>query len=375
MGEIVWMIPLAKPYFDGAELNYLKQCLDSGYVSEGPMAAKFSEQVAKFVNVKHAIPVTSCTAALWLALKALVVGRGDEVVVPAYTYPATAHVASDLGATVKFCDVDMATYNTTLRHVKEVVTDRTKVIIPVHLFGLCSTEIDKICKFANDNEIFVVEDAACALGAKWNGQVAGTFGDIGCYAFHARKVITTGEGGMLVTNNDKLAEKLRLLKRFGFDGKRDFLLHGLNFKMADILAAVGCGQMDKANEIIEGRRGVAKYYNKVLKLGDIQTPVEPEGAYHLYQAYVVRLVDHINRDQVIEEMKKRGIECQIGTYAVPITTAYGYPRNLCDKGYHGELYKNTIKLYEQCLALPCWYGLKKEQLEKVVEALNESIQQ
>ena len=359
------MIQLAKPYFDGRELENVKACLDSGYVSEGPMAAKFSGQVKELVGSKFAIPVTSCTAALWLSLKALHVGPGDDVVVPAYTYPATANVVEDLGANVVFCDVDELTYNARFDQIVDAVTPHTKAVIPVHLFGLMSTEMARLKDFCEENEIFIIEDAACSMGAKFKGMNAGTVGDIGCYAFHARKVVTTGEGGMCVTDNPVLDERLRLLKRFGWDGKRDFMLPGLNFKMADILAAVGSAQMDKVGQIIEGRRGVAKYYSKVLKdMDNVMVPFEPDGAYHLYQAYVCQLDEDVNRDKVIEMMRSRGVECQVGTYNVAGTTAF--------KDVVAEV-PVSERLFRQSLALPCWYGLKKTELELVVKSLKEVI--
>jgi len=194
-------IPLLRPYFDSEELSEISKVLDSGWVSQGPKVKEFEDKIAKYLGVKYAIAVTNCTSALHLALLSTGVKEGDEVFVADYTFPATGHAVLYCGAKPIFVDVDLKTYNFNPKSIKEKITDKTKAIIPVHTFGQ-PAEMDKIMEIAEDYNLKVIEDAACALGAKYKNKFAGTIGDIGCLSFHARKGITTGEGGMVVTNED-----------------------------------------------------------------------------------------------------------------------------------------------------------------------------
>lgn len=360
------MIPLTKPWFTNDELDAVKKVLDSGYVTEGPTAKQFGEEVREYINAGFCTTTTSCTIALYVAAKSLGIGKGDDVIVPSFTYPATQFIVENVGANVVFCDVDERMYNTTRELLEEKLTPKTKAILPVHEFGL-SAPMEDIMKFAQDNDLKVIEDAACALGAKWGSKFTGTWGDFGCFAFHARKVITTGEGGIIATNDEGLMKKAELWKRFGYDGKRDFSLPGMNFKFSDILAAVGLAQMRKIDRLIDKRRSIAQAYNKLIKekLGKtVQTPIEPKGAFHIYQTYVVTLDDSIDRDKVIEEMAKLGVQAQIGTYAVHQCSFY--------KKRKEDLPVST-RLYKQCLALPSYFTMTDAEIKTVVDSLEKAV--
>lgn len=354
-------IPLAKPWFGNEELHNVKRVLDSGFVSEFEASKHLSESIKAMQSIKHCILVSNATVALWLSLKSLGIKKGDSVVVPSFTHPASQFAVEFCGADVIFCDVDKMTYNTNLDFIEEAVAYNTKAIMPVHLFGQ-GMDMARIKDFCDATGIHIIEDAACSLGAVNNGSRAGCVGDSGCYSFHAKKLLSTGEGGAIVTNNDELAKHVLSLKKFGFDGYRDFLVPGLNFKFPDILAAIGIAQVNKFPESIKARRGIAEYYGKVLDRDYLSVPFVSKNSYHVFQAYVTVLDKRINRDKVISEMKKRGIETQIGTYAVHSRGAYGLPK---------DAFPNSQYLYEHSLALPIWYGMTKTELEYVVNNLHE----
>lgn len=248
-------IPLLRPYFDAEELKEIKKVLDSGWVSQGPKVKELEDKIAAYLGVKHAIAVTNCTSALHLSLLSIGVKEGDEVLVADYTFPATGHAVLYCKARPVFIDIDKNTYNIDPRLIKDKINRKTKAIIPVHTFGQ-PAEMDEIMDLAQKHDLMVIEDAACALGAKYKNKYAGTIGDIGCFSFHARKGITTGEGGLVVTNNKNLAEKIRNLAVFGMktawerEVNNKFIIPeftevGYNYKMSDITAAVGVTQFKK----------------------------------------------------------------------------------------------------------------------------------
>lgn len=302
-------IPLLRPYFDSEELEELQKVLDSGWVSQGPKTKEFEAKIAEYLGVKYAVAVTNCTAALHLALLSTGVKKGDEVLVADYTFPATGHSVLYCGAKPVFCDVDSKTYNINPELIEEKITDKTKAIIPVHTFGQ-PAEMAAILELADEHNFKVIEDAACALGARYNNDFAGTVGDIGCFSFHARKGITTGEGGMVVTNNKNLAEKIRNLSVFGMTSAWDreksteffipeFTDVGYNYKLSDISAAVGVAQIRKLDKIIERKREIAKYWDEKLEeIELIDAPYVSENVKHIYQSYVVLVDKSINRNIV-----------------------------------------------------------------------------
>ena len=268
-------IPLLKPYFDSEEIEEIQKVLDSGWVSQGPKVKEFEDRIAEYLGVKYAIAVTNCTSALHLALLSIGVKEGDEVLVADYTFPATGHAVLYCRAKPIFVDIDLKTYNIHPESIEEKITERTKAIIPVHTFGQ-PAEMDEIMNIAEDYNLKVIEDTACALGAKYKNTYAGTIGDVGCFSFHARKGITTGEGGMVITDNKTLAAKIRNLSVFGMTSAWDrekstgfiipeFTEVGYNYKMSDITAAVGVAQLRKLDKIIERKRELAKYWDEKLR--------------------------------------------------------------------------------------------------------------
>lgn len=372
------MIPLAKPNFGKEELDAVKEAFDSGWVAgQGPKNQELARKFADYIGVRHAIPVVNCTAGLHLALLALGIGPGDEVVVPDFTYPATAHAVLYTGAKPVFVDVDIKTYNLNPDLVEEKITPKTKAIIPVHIFGQCA-EIRKIKEFAEKHRLFVVEDAACAFGSKHKGIFAGAIGDISCFSFHARKSITSGEGGIIVTNNKKYAEKVQSLVNFGIQPENYvseevkipvFTDLGYNYKLSDIAAAIILKQMNRSSDFIKERIENAKVYNELLKgVPQIKPPHVEEYNIHAYQTFMILLDKKINRNDIIKKMLKKGIQTNIGTYSLHQQPIYeNYAKN--------QFFPNSLELFSHGLALPMFNGIGREQIETVVRELKNAIKE
>ena len=367
-------IPLSKPYFDLEELEEIKSVLDSGWVSQGPKVKEFEEKIANYLDVKYAIAVNNCTAALHLALLSIGIKTGDEVLVADFTFPATGHSVLYCGAKPIFIDVELNTYNIDHEYIEEKITDKTKAIIPVHTFGQ-PAEMDKINKIAKKYNLKVIEDAACALGSKYKDKYAGTIGDAGCFSFHARKGITTGEGGMVVTDNKELAEKIRHLSVFGMTSAWDreksdkFIIPtfedaGFNYKMSDITAAVGVAQLRKLDKIIDRKRELAQYWNEKLQYMEfIEPPYINKNVKHIYQSYVSIIDKRINRNKIIEMLMKKGIQTQIGTYASHIQPVYNF-KSKCP---------NSLEIFNRSLALPMYYKLEENDIDMVAGSLKKEI--
>ncbi|MHA2265668.1 MAG: DegT/DnrJ/EryC1/StrS family aminotransferase, partial [Candidatus Thorarchaeota archaeon] len=240
-------IKLIEPVVGDEELSLIREVLESGYMTEGPKAREFEKGFAELVGAKHAVVTTSCSTALQLSVDILGVGPGDEVIVPDFTYPVTADVARLRGASAVLVDVDESTYNIDPDEVRKGITDKTVGIVPVSLFGH-PLDMAPLREIAQEHDLFILEDAACSTGARFNSEKTGSMADLTCFSFHPRKVITTGEGGMLTTDDDDLAEKARAMKRFGIrvvDGRPQFMTVGTNYKLSDVLAAIGVKQLEK----------------------------------------------------------------------------------------------------------------------------------
>jgi dTDP-4-amino-4,6-dideoxygalactose transaminase len=368
-------IPLLRPYFDSEELEEIQKVLDSGWVSQGPKVKEFEDRIAEYLGIKYAIAVTNCTSALHLALLGIGVKEGDEVLVADYTFPATGHAVLYCRAKPIFVDINSQTYNIDSALIEDKITDKTKAIIPVHTFGQ-PAEIDEIIELAEDHNLKVIEDAACALGAKYKDKYAGTLGDMGCFSFHARKGITTGEGGMVVTDNKNIAEKIRNLSVFGMTSAWDreksdefkipeFTELGYNYKLSDISAAVGVAQLKKLDKIIERKRELAKYWDEKLEeIELIEAPYVSENGKHIYQSYVALVDKAINRNKLIVTLTKKGVQTQIGTYASHIQPIY----NSNDKC------PNSLDIFNRSLALPMYYMLREEDIDLAAAPLKKAVE-
>ena len=369
------MIPLVKPEINFKRIEKdFKKVLESGILTKGPRVKQFERIVAKYVGTKYAFATTSATTALHLSLAALGIGPKDEVLVADFTFPATANVVVQQGARPVLVDINLDNYNIDIKDLERKITKKTKAIIPVDTFG-CPVDMISIMRIAKKYKLFVVEDAACALGAEYKGKKTGTLGDTGCFSFHPRKSITTGEGGMVVTNNSKLAKKMSILRDHGgvLSKKKRFFrfeMAGFNYRMTEVQALLGIYQMKNIDKTINTKRKLAKTYSKMLSdIKGIKLPKEIPQGKHTYQSYVVLLDKKINRNKVIKIMKKKGIETTLGTYAL-----HTQPFFIKNYGYKvGEL-KNSFEAYNRTLTLPFFPSITKKQINYIVENLKEIIE-
>lgn len=381
------MIPITRCVFDDDDRKSILLPLESGWVVQGPRVAEFEQTMEHFTGAAHAVAVTSCTAGLHLAISVLGVGPGDEVLVPSFTYVATANAVEYVGARPVLCDVDLDSFNIDPKDAEARLTSSTRAIIPVHLFGL-SAAMEPLLAMARAHSIVVIEDAACGLGTRYRGSHVGTLGEIGVFSFHPRKTVTTGEGGMITTNDATLASTLRSLRDHGAsrsDRQRhedsgallpEFDHVGFNYRMTDIQGALGVSQMRKADWIIEGRRRRAGIYDATLaEVPWLVTPSVPSDSNHTYQSYVCRIrleafggdLSKANafRTRLMGELERAGIACRQGTHAVHLLgyyrRRYGYRPEDCGRAWEADRLSLTIPLYAQ---------MTDEEQERVVSALS-----
>lgn len=373
-------IQIATPSLGEEEWQALREPIQSGWLTQGPKVAAFEKAFAARHGVKHALAVTSATTGLHLALAALDIGPGDEVIVPAFTWVATANVVVYCGATPVFADVDRVTFNLDPKDLARRVTKKTKAVIPVHLFGLCA-DIDAV-RAALRPDIKIVEDAACAAGAAWKGRSAGALGDLGVFSFHPRKSITTGEGGMVTTNDDKLAERVKMLRNHGASvseeerhrGPRpyllpDFDLLGFNYRMTDLQGAVGLVQLGKLDKFVDERaRMAARYRHELTDLRWLRLPEEPANGRHAWQAFVTYVDPKTAprpRNEMMESLQQRGISTRPGTHAVHML---GYYRK--QYGLQPDSFPGARDCDRHSMAIPLHNRMCDDDFAYVVQALH-----
>jgi perosamine synthetase len=374
------VLPLTRPDFDQSELDALAQCLASCWVTQGPLTREFERIVAVHHEARHALATTSCTSALHLAAMALELGPGDEVVVPAFTWVTSANCAEYVGAQPRFVDVDEATFNIDPKLLAEAITPQTKAIVAVHLFGLAAP-MDEILVIAKRHGIRVIEDAACAIGSRYGGRPVGVIGDIGCFSFHPRKVVTTGEGGMVTTNDDGLAKAVAALRNHGATGlpaddpraEKPWTMSlfdrlGYNLRLSDIQAAVGVAQFKKLGRLLAERQARAQRYDvQLAELSDLALPPAGKRAGdHTYQSYVVRLRagGRTRRNALMERLAAAGIQTRPGTHAVHRLGYYREKYGLC-----AEQFPVAAQSEDTTVTLPIFPGMTDAQQDRIVECV------
>jgi perosamine synthetase len=368
-GERCVLIRLTVPSIDEDDLDAVCEVLRSGYLIQGPRVAQFESLVAKYAGTQHAVAVANGTAALHLALLSLGVDPGDRVAVAAYSWPATANVIVLCGAEPLFIDVDSETYNLCPQDLeRKLVATPVKAILPVHAHGGMA-DMREVLRIATQFNVPVIEDAACALGSSLDGRMAGTWGRLGCFSFHPRKAITTGEGGMVITDDASLAQKVRVLRNHGLDPTApapDFIAAGYNLRMTDFQAALGISQMGKLERIIASRQAAAARYDRLLVTSEIRAPRALKGSRHVYQSYTALLPAQAaaRRGEIIGRLRSLGIETTIGTYHMPLTTYYRTTR-----GFRAGDFPRTDDIASRAISLPLYEAITEREQEQVVAAL------
>jgi perosamine synthetase len=385
-------VPIARTSLLESEIESVLEPLRNGWLVQGPKVKEFEDKWSNFTGAKHSIAVTSCTSGLHLSLAALGLKPGDEVIVPAFTWISTANVVEHLGGKVVFCDIDLNTFNIDVSELEKKISPKTKAIIPVHLFGL-SADMDPILGLAKQHHLRVIEDAACGFGARYKVKHVGTLGDTGSFSFHPRKAITTGEGGMITTNSDEIAEKLRRLRDHGAAmsdlqrhlGARPYLLAdhsdaGYNQRMTDLQAALGSAQMDRAGDIIRERQRLAKRYDEAFaKLSWLHNPIHLNGFEHGYQSYPCMFqpeaipqgdITSINerRNAWMDQLQRAGISTRPATHAVHMLTFYQEKYKL-----KPEAFPNAYRANECSISLPLFHGMTTAEQDYVIEQVVESV--
>jgi perosamine synthetase len=390
-------IPIARTGLTEAEINSVLEPLRSGWLVQGPKVREFEEKWSAFTGTEHSIAVTSCTTALHLSLAALGFGPDDEAIVPAFTWISTANVVEHLGGTVVFCDIDLDTFNINPAKIEAKITAKTKAILPVHLFGLAA-DMAAINSIADNHKLWVVEDAACGFGSRYQGRHVGGLGNTGCFSFHPRKAITTGEGGMITTQSAELADRLRRLRDHGAAmsdlqrhlGAKPYLLAdhpdaGYNQRMTDLQAALGSAQMDRAEDIVfERQRLAARYDQAFAGLEWLQTPAKRQGDAHGYQSYPclfqperakaaaqsvnVTEIKAINsaRNTWMEQLQTQGISTRPATHAVHMLAFYREKYQL-----KPEDFPNTFVANDCSISLPLFHGMTEAEQDFVIDKARE----
>lgn len=366
--ELVKNIPLMSPDITEQDIAAVTDVLRSGMLVQGKKVAEMEESIASHLNAEHAIALSNGTSTLHLALIALGVGSGDEVIVPAFSYIATANAVELVGAKPVFADIDIKTFNIDVAQIEKLITAKTKAIMPVNEFGLAA-DLSAITVIASKHGIPVIEDSACALGAKEGARFAGTFGRLGSFSFHPRKAITSGEGGVLVTNDKALADKIRILRNHGIEmqnGAMEFVAAGFNYRMTDFQAAMVSSQLKRLDTIIEKRQKLAAVYERELNNPKFIKPVVPQGKLHTWQTYHVVVDSSLDRNELIAKLKAQGIGTNYGAQCMPYQQFFKDKYKLdCNK-----LFPASMLAYTNGLALPLYEKLNEDDIQYVSKIIN-----
>jgi len=360
-------IPLTIPSIQKTDIENVVRVLQSGSLVQGRQVEALEAAVADFVGVKHAIAVSNGTATLHLALLSLGIGPGDEVIVPAFSYVATANVVEIVGAKPVFVDICLETCNLDPSRLENAITAKTKAIIPVHEFGY-PADMGAILDIASKYSIPVIEDAACALGSEWRGKKVGAIGLVGSFSLHPRKAITSGEGGLLTTNDDSLAGFFRRQRNHGIlksENGVEFVSAGFNYRMTDIQAALVIGQLERIADIGDKRAHLAARYDEYLTNDWFIKPSSPANGKTSWQSYHIILNDEVNRSRLFSFLRDQQIEVNYGAQCIPVQKFYQ------DKySFSPNQFPNAYKAYTQGVVLPLFDQMSVEQSDYAIESIN-----
>lgn len=362
------MINISRPIIGQEEINSVNEVLKSGMITQGPKVAEFEEKFANFCGVKHAVAVNSGTAALHCALYACGITKGDTVITTPFTFVATANSILMHGAKPVFVDIEPFTFNIDPGQIEEKITKRTKAILPVDLYGHIY-DVEAISKIAREHRLKIIEDACQAHGAEFNQGKAGTFGDVGCFSFYATKNMTTGEGGMVVTNNENIAESVRRFRHHGQSEKTRYQYFdlGFNYRMTDIAAAVGIEQLKKIEDFNKKRMRNAKLLTDGLKnIKGLITPIVKKNYKHVFHQYTIRVTEEfkMSRDELSQYLKEKDIGSAI---------FYPNPLHLYPQFSHLEHIRDSLpvaeKVSRQVISLPVHPGLTDKEVEFIIATI------
>lgn len=373
------IIPFYVPWITREDKKAVSEALNSRWLTGGPKVAYFEEAFAKYVGVKYAVAVSSCTAALHLAMRVLNIGPGDEVIVPSFTFAATANAPLFCGAKPVFADIDEKTFNISPNDILEKITTRTKAIIPVH-YGGQPCDMKEILEIAEDQKLFIVEDCAHSLGAAYKGEKTGSFGVMGCFSFYPTKIITTIEGGMISTDDEKLASKLRILREHGMSKTAlarevsatwyyDVEDLGYNYRLNEVQAALGISQLKRVDKGIRRRIRLARYYTEKLNhmTHGIITPYQAPDRTHIFHLYVIRVKENIariNRDMLFNKLRENGVETSV--HYTPLHLMSFYKKML--KTRPGTL-PITESVCKEVLSLPLYPTMTRNDVDFIIETI------
>ena len=372
------MIPIAKPYLTTDEAQSAYDTILTGWVTQGPRVEEFENKFCEYTGAKYAAAISNCTTALHLAMITAGIGKDDEVICPSMSYIATANCIKYVGAKPVFAEIDPDNYNIDIKHVKKLITDKTKAVIIVHQIGM-PADIDEFKKLCDEHNLKLIEDAACAAGSSYKGKKIGSHSDIVCFSFHPRKVITTGEGGMLTTSNPDYIKRTKLLRQHGMSvndrirhesGKllfEDHLEFGYNYRMTDIQAAIGIRQLEKLDWIINERRKIALRYIQELKdIECIKLPVEKEGYFSNYQSFSIYLKKDcpVGRDELMQKLLDAGISTRRGVTTSHRETAYKSEY----KNLHLPVSEDAA---DNSIMIPLYIPMSDEDIDLVISKLKE----
>jgi perosamine synthetase len=365
------MIPLARPDIGEEEIRLVNEVLRTDWLSMGPKVGEFEEKFADYIGTEHAIAVNSGTSGLHLCVKSTEIKKGDEVITTPFSFVASSNCVIYEGGKPVFVDIDPQTLNIDAGKIEEAINKNTRAILPVHVFGQ-PCEMDAIMEIAENHDLAVIEDACESVGSEYNGKKVGTFGDASVFAFYPNKQMTTGEGGMITTDNENIAKLCRSLRNQGRSESEEWLNHvrlGFNYRLDDMSCALGIGQLKRINELIEKRAKVAEEYTKQLDgVEGVTTQYLDPRIKMSWFVYVIRVGDHIDRNKVIEYLQEHGVSCR--PYFTPIHLQPFYRKMF---GYKEGDFPICEKVCDSTIALPFFGKMDKETIEQVCATLEDSL--